>query len=691
MTFQNAKCVWSDDLTQVNQYVGFKQTFHAEDICPTVLKIRADNQYAAFLNGHFVGCGQYTDYPFRPCYDTYELPKEWLKTGSNLFCVLGYCQNEDSSTYRKGVPGIIFEITAEETVLMASGPDTRYTKVCGYQSGPIEKITAQLSFTFHYDRLLGGWADDDRTDGFSAVTQREPAACYEPRPIKKLDILPAAKARVLEKGDFCNQNDGAADETAARRMAGARLSHSENKFTFDPGLPSQDGMTFRLRDKNSEGVYLIIDLHRETAGFANLDLEVQNDCLIEVGYGEHLEDLRVRTHIDDRNFAFSYRAVKGRQQFTHYMKRIAGRYLQLHIYAEECRLFYAGILPVEYPVDILPEPEGMAPLERQIYGVSVDTLRLCMHEHYEDCPWREQALYAMDARSQMLCGYYAFGEYPFAKASLRLLGEGIRRDGLLELCAPARVGITIPSFSLVWIVALAEYGAYSGDWDGISDLLPTVGKILQAFGAHTENGLVAAFEGNEYWNFYEWSDGLSGTDERHGPDAAINGFYALALKAAEKIYTVCGRAQEAEQVRRDYVRLKAAFDRVFWVEEKAAFCFDLNGDRFFPELVQALALCGGLCDDERGETLRAGLTQGLFDHPCTLSYLIFKYDAVLQDDRYRPRVREDIGRIWGAMLQKGATSFWETADGAAAFGGAGSLCHGWSAIPAYFYHRIFAK
>lgn len=47
-------------------------------------------------------------------------------------------------------------------------------------------------------------------------------------------------------------------------------------------------------------------------------------------------------------------------------------------------------------------------LLQKIYDVSVYTLKCCMHEHYEDCPWREQALYTMDSRNQMLCGYYAF-------------------------------------------------------------------------------------------------------------------------------------------------------------------------------------------------------------------------------------------------------------------------------------------
>ena len=43
------------------------------------------------------------------------------------------------------------------------------------------------------------------------------------------------------------------------------------------------------------------------------------------------------------------------------------------------------------------------------------------------------------------------------------------------------------------------------------------------------------------------------------------------------------------------------------------------------------------------------------------------------------------------MLDKGATTFWETEKGEADFGGAGSLCHGWSAIPIYYFNELLKK
>ena len=53
----------------------------------------------------------------------------------------------------------------------------------------------------------------------------------------------------------------------------------------------------------------------------------------------------------------------------------------------------------------------------------------------------------------------------------------------------------------------------------------------------------------------------------------------------------------------------------------------------------------------------------------------------------KERVFEQIDEIWGHMLDCGATTFWETQIGSADFTLAGSLCHGWSSVPVYLYHK----
>jgi hypothetical protein len=74
--------------------------------------------------------------------------------------------------------------------------------------------------------------------------------------------------------------------------------------------------------------------------------------------------------------------------------------------------------------------------------------------------------------------------------------------------------------------------------------------------------------------------------------------------------------------------------------------------------------------------------------PSTLSMGIFRYEALLRDPvRYKDKVLLEIEERFSRMLKAGATTFWETDCGEADFSGAGSLCHGWSAIPIYFYAR----
>lgn len=74
---------------------------------------------------------------------------------------------------------------------------------------------------------------------------------------------------------------------------------------------------------------------------------------------------------------------------------------------------------------------------------------------------------------------------------------------------------------------------------------------------------------------------------------------------------------------------------------------------------------------------------------CTLSTKCFQYDAMLQTDKaFRKEIIAEIRSVYGKMLSKGATSIWETVEGAVAFENAGSLCHGWSAMPVYYYHLL---
>lgn len=406
----------------------------------------------------------------------------------------------------------------------------------------------------------------------------------------------------------------------------------------------------------------------------------------------------MRSYVGGRHFAALYRARAGRNRFENPLLRCGLRYLELHIYAKECTLYYAGIRPTLYPLPKPVKPPVSDYLHRKIYDVCCHTLLLCMYEHYEDCPWREQALYTMDSRNQMLCGYYAFGETRFARASLALIAHSIREDNMLELCSPAEVPITIPSFSAIFLVQLQEYLDFSGDSDFAAETLPVAERIAGEFirRAENEKSLIKCFGEQKYWNFYEWQSGLEGSiwgsvpEEQRTYDAPLNAFVSLALQSLAKICARLGLAEKEKYYRDAYLKLNEAINAAFFDESRGCYASFLLGDRIishYSELTNSLIVCAGAVPVNRLESVLDAIAGGNLI-PVTLSHNIFKYDALMHNrEKYSQFVLDNIAELWGKMLFSGATSFWETIDGEAAFGNAGSLCHGWSAVPAYIYFK----
>lgn len=698
----DAKWVWHEEVKELNSYVRFIHEFDVEDTGDVDLLISADTDYIAYVNGQLVGYGQYDDYPFHKVFDRYDI-RELLSMGKNRLCILGYYQGVESFQYYKSEAGLIFTVNSGDKLLAASGSDTKSCICPSYVSGPMESISPQLAFTFKYSAIENDrWLEGDFSlEGFkySMIVDKE-LDLYE-RPVKKLVTKERVESRLCAQGVFVRKDEGYEIGQLMLRdyLSARRVFEISNVQVNEIKLPSKQPFTINYPEVQEDGVYLVFDLGREEVGLLDLDLDAGEGTIIEIGYGEHLDDLRVRSHTGGRNFACRYVCGKGRQQFTHYLKRVGCRYIQLNItnIREDISIYYAGILPVNYPL-CYKQPDIRDRLHKKIYEVAVRTLELCMHEHYEDCPWREQALYTMDSRNQALCGYYCFEEYDFPESCLRLFALNINYgDGMLELCAPAKVPITIPSFTFLWVLELYEFWKHSRRSEFIKEMFPVLKQICDSAAARIDNGLFPCYQETRYWNFYEWADGLDGApifreyelDKRY--DAPLSMFLIIALECAAEMASAIGEVQMEEDWLTYVHLLRTMVRNAFYDKESGLYYTYGNREKVWhlAELTQALAVYSKCSCEEEAAHLRkvlADKNNGLV--PTTLSYMAFKYDALLMDaDKYGVWVFDDIADIWGNMLFKGATSFWETQAGACDFDNAGSLCHGWSAIPVYYYHK----
>lgn len=699
----NSSWIWNADISTTNHYVQFRHEFEIHSINNSSLYISVDTNYAVWINGSFVNTGQFSDYPDAKTFDILDV-SEYLVTGKNTLCILAYYQGKSTSVYKKGEPRLIYcldnlgaKITSGESTLCQVSP-------C-YKSGDRELITNQLSFTYEYDASKGdNWLDTDYVcdDSWANAKIVNGDITLSERPIKKLDIKDRTDVLVQTQGVLIESK--LASNTVAQKMQHDFLSSRTSHELFDVEggleLPQIHGLSVVASHEANDGIYMLLDMKKENAGLFELELQADKGTIVDMAYGEHIDDLRVRASVGGRNFANRYICCKGRQSFTHYFTRIAGRYVELHIrnINSEFKLFYAGIRPTEYPVENKGVFNCSDALHNMIYEVSVRTLHLCMHEHYEDCPWREQALYACDSRNQALCGYYSFGEYDFVEASIDLLGKGKKSDGYLELCAPAEIDITIPCFSMLWIVKVAEYLMFSGRVDYVKSILATVISMIDSYMSNLSNDLLITPQGSRYWNFYEWSHGMDNesifSDSKglctQRFDAPLNIFFIMTLKSAGVIANICGDTEREKEYLELCEQVKKAVHNKFWNDNKCAYVTYIGegAPEHYAELTQSLALCTDTCPAELASALRQKLSSLDNDWvEITLSHFIYKMDALMMEpEEYGKVVFDYITRDWGHMLFSGATSFWETLKGADDFAKAGSLCHGWSAVPVYFYY-----
>lgn len=630
--FENAKWIWPTSKYDEHEFAEFYTPLYCEKIENIKLRISSKTNYAVFCNGQEVGYGQYPDYPDEKVYDEWTLDA-FLKEGENSIAIQAISFNKDYSSGIADGKGVIFFIESNGELLLASNKLVKGRISKTYQSGAFREFSPQLSYAFAYDfHGEDDWKNGNGAD-FSTCEEQAPSCRFAPRPIKRME----------EK--ICEP----------KQMVGTSI--------YDFGM--------------------------ETVGLLGFEILAEDDAHLNVAFGEHLVDGCVRKIIHNRNFSVDFSLKKGVNVFQERFVRFGFRYLQLESDKKvEVRKIY--VRETKYPVTV--KGLNIAGRRAEIYNVGIHTLRCCMHDHYEDCPWREQAQYVMDSRTQMLCGYLAFGEYAFARACLKQMIHHFTKDGLLPITAPSYTDLAIPAFSLTYIVTLKEYVEHSGDKTLFEEVRDKVTTLLHTFIDRMKDGILPDFRS---WNFYEWSDGLGNDVEIETPRAVDAERFSLPLNcfliAALDAYAQLLGDEDALEYKKlaDGLRI-ACKNRFYDVEKGEYFTYEEKGEVYHKaEYTQYLAMWSGV------ETDSASLCKRLTEKndlvPITLASYIFKYEVLLQQGGYEEYLLNEIDRVWGYMLEQGATTFWETLKGEADFDGAGSLCHGWSAVPVYVYHKIANK
>ena len=192
--FRDAQWIFTDGVSipVVDRYFSYKAMLTAPTRKAT-LYISAHSQYAVYLNGNFVNCGQYDDYESYQVYDTLDLT-DYLQAGDNELLIVQYVCGIYTSTRSIQIPGIIFAVWDRDVLLLSSNPEVLSGEEKRYNNGG-EIFTGQLGCNFSYDSTL-----PEPIFAPSILANKEKSLI--PRPIEKLLILPLSPGRIIAQGVF---------------------------------------------------------------------------------------------------------------------------------------------------------------------------------------------------------------------------------------------------------------------------------------------------------------------------------------------------------------------------------------------------------------------------------------------------------------------------------------------------------
>ncbi|KAL2823845.1 Six-hairpin glycosidase-like protein [Aspergillus cavernicola] len=320
------------------------------------------------------------------------------------------------------------------------------------------------------------------------------------------------------------------------------------------------------------------------------------------------------------------------------------------------------------------------------WEVSLNTLRNCMHETYEDCPYYEQNQFAMDARLQILFTYQLSHDDRLARKCMQEFYASRRPDGLIETHFPAPFPVVnIPFFSLYWILMVYDHMMYIGDKSLLRRYLGTIDGILDHFDQRVgKDGLVGRFAW-DVWPFVDWtSEWTLGKGDfrklavppayhRTGVITYSSLIYAYALQKAASVSEFVGRYDTAAE----YTGRAANLNRAV-VQKCFRTGFFVDGpDSPVEERSQHAQVFAVLSGALTGVAAQAVLQRALTDPSfarCSYAMSFYVFEAARKIGIY-DQLRERLMEPWRDMISLNLTTWAESAAMPR------SDCHGWSAVP----------
>lgn len=684
---------WDEKDNSHTRIVYFRKGFELKNnATKAIIKVSADSRYRLYVNGVSVSFGPCRGDRYVWYYDEIDIAP-YLKLGENVLSavVLRYPANNtegNQSVWRTDIPGFYLEGTCkpegENELILDTDSSWKAKKSTDISILP----EGGLNFLWIKEQAAGnmelsGWNDSGYCDdewqnaepyksfrvnksiSLGALTKRPIPELYEIRR-KFLETFVLRKS-IIKKEDWNNWLEGEKSLTIP--------AHSHEVVEINAGelttgflqlmvaLGEESKINILTSEcyaypPKDEGSFFAMPTKGDRLDFENGKLFGITDSYCPGGFGtvekpEYYEPFWFRTF----------------------------RFIELEIVTgdEPLTLISFDYRETGYPLEVKTKVESSDPEMQKIWEISLRTLKRCMHETYEDCPFYEQLQYAMDTRSQILYTYAVSGDDRLARKCIDDFHCSLRPDGLTNCCYPAFGPNVIPGFSLYYILMIYDHMMYFGDKSFIKKYIPTIDSILGFFDSHlTVGGLVDKIGGplgDKYWSFVDWTKEWNET--LGSPKATLKGpitveslLYAHVLKASAEIVDYAGRRELAQEY-----RLRA--DKV--IKAVNQYCLGDNGlyqdGPDVDEYSQHCQVWAVLADAIEGKAAKDLMERTLEDKTlaqCSVAMAYYLFRAVEKTGLYE--YTKKLWQPWRDMLLNNLTTCVEDPVGQR------SDCHAWGSL-----------
>ena len=694
----NSKWIWVPSWSEMDnahpRIVYFRKTFTLGGALKKAsVKVSADSRYRLYVNGVSVGFGPCKGDRFVWYYDEIDITPH-LKEGENVLSavVLRYPLDNsqgNQSVWRTDTPGLYVEGSVETEGGEIISLDTDETWKCSI-SRDIEIIPeGGLNFLWIMEKATG----NAKTSGWKALSYND-ESWENAKPYVKFKMY-----KSISPGSITKRPIPELYETEKKFEGTICLRDTKiGKDEWDGWL--LNGKSIIIPPNSHEVVE--INAGELTTGFLQLNLAYgagsNIDILTSEAYAYPPKDVSAFQSAPIKGDRMDY--VGGRLDGFYDYYTVDGygtkdspeyyepfwfrtfRFISLDIITKDEPLILISFDYREtgYPLEVKTEVDTSDNEMKYIWDISLRTLRRCMHETYEDCPFYEQLQYAMDTRSQILFTYAVSADDRLARKCIDDFHRSLRPDGLTNCSYPSFGPNVIPGFSLFYILMIYDHMMYFGDKGFIRKFIPTMDAILNFFDSNiTEEGIVGKVGGplgEKFWSFIDWTAQWGATLGHptaglQGPITAESLLYAYVLKASADIAEYVGRGYLADEYR---TRAKSVIDAV------NKYCVGQNGyyqdGPGVDEYSQHAQVWAVLAEAISGSEAKALMEKTLDDAAltqCSVAMAYYLFRAVEKAGLYERT--QKLWQPWRDMLKNNLTTCVESPGESAR-----SDCHAWGSL-----------